>query len=249
MSRLRGMGSVDPVALVVDVVLFDLDGTLLDHRGAVRGALQRWLPTRGVAFADDAVGVWLAAEDRHFPEWRAGRISLVEQRRRRMVDFLNHLGDVAADSSVLDALFGEYLVHFEASWCMYDDVLPAIDALRAAGLEVAVLTNGESSQQAAKLHAVGLADLFGEVLTASELGAWKPDPSIFHMACERLAVAPSRVVHVGDRHDLDVVAPRTIGMHAIHLDRTGEGPLAERDRIESLHDLLAGIDRLSPRRA
>ena len=233
----------------VDVVVFDLDGTLLDHQCAVSGALQRWLPTRGVEFADDAVKAWLAAEDRHFPEWRAGRISLVEQRRRRMCDFLDHLGGNAADAAVLDSLFAEYLVHFEASWCMFDDVLPAIDEVRARGLEVAVLTNGETKQQGAKLRAVGLAGLVGEVLCASELGAWKPDPSIFQIACGRLARAPSRVVHVGDRHDLDVAAPRTIGMHAIHLDRYGEGPFEESDRIESLHELRDALDRLSPARA
>lgn len=67
----------------------------------------------------------------------------------------------------------------------------------------------------------------------------KPDPSIFIAACQRLGVPPGAALHVGDLHDLDVLAPRVAGLRAVHLDRIGRGPVDETARITSLDQLLA----------
>jgi putative hydrolase of the HAD superfamily len=48
------------------------------------------------------------------------------------------------------------------------------------------------------------------------------------------------VVHVGDRHDLDVEPARLAGLRAVHLDRHGQGPTEDPFRITSLRD-LAGL--------
>ena len=82
---------------------FDLDGTLVDHEGAVVRALHDWLPRIGVApdAVPPLVSTWFAAEERHFASWRSGEISFAEQRRRRLRDVLPLIGRSVPDDAEL----------------------------------------------------------------------------------------------------------------------------------------------------
>jgi putative hydrolase of the HAD superfamily len=221
----------------VQAVVFDLDGTLLDHHGAVRQALHGWLPLLGVTASPDLLAAWLRAEDRHFPAWRAGRTSFAEQRRRRLRDFLPLIGLEPGEDEHLDRVFEGYLACYQAAWTAFEDVAPALALLRARSIPAAVLTNGTEEQQHAKLRAVGLLDALGPVLTAEALGVAKPDPAAYLLTCRCLGLSPDTVLHVGDLHDLDVLAARAAGLQAVHLDRAGSGPLEEPCRISSLREL------------
>lgn len=221
-------------------VLLDLDGTILDHDGAVTRALAGWLPELDVASTDQTRRLWFAAQDRHLVAWRRREISFAEQRRRRLRDSLPAVGvPVPADDAALDGVFHGYLRHYERSWQAYDDVPAALAAIAAAGLCTAVLTNGSTRQQHDKLARIGLTGRLGPVYTAEELAVAKPSPDAFLAACRRWGLPPGAVLHVGDDHDLDVRAAREAGLHAVHLDRTGTGPAGEPLRIASLRELPA----------
>jgi putative hydrolase of the HAD superfamily len=201
-------------------VLLDLDGTLVDHEGAAAEALRGWLPSLGVPATDDVIALWAALQEKHLVAWRERRISFAEQRRRRLRDFLPAVGiGLADDERSLDAIFDEYLHWYEASWRAFDDVPDALAAIARAGLATAVLTNGTVVQQTAKLARVGLLDKVGPLFTPDDLGVAKPAAEAYLKACERLGLPPAAVLHVGDRYDLDVEAPRAAGLRAVHLDR------------------------------
>jgi putative hydrolase of the HAD superfamily len=220
----------------VSVVLLDLDGTLMDHPRAVRSALVGWL---GEAATEPVVAAWFAALDRHLLDWRAGRISWTEQRRRRLIDFLPVLGRPVGAPEELDRVFAEgYLAHYGRSWTAYEDVEQGLAALEATGYRLAMLTNGSEHQQHAKLAALGLLDAVGPVFTAEGIGARKPDPAAFTIVCDRLGVAPAEVVYVGDEYEVDVLAARAAGLGGVLVDRDGAGPAEEQARIRSLRDLV-----------
>ena len=218
-------------------MIFDLDGTLVDHVGAVTQALAKWLPELGAALTPELSDAWFSAEERHFAAWRAGDITFAEQRRRRLRDFLPLVGHPVGDEAELDDVFSGFLFHYEASWTCFDDVEETLDALSSLPVVTAVLTNGTDEQQHAKLKAAGLEARFAEVFTAEGLGAAKPDLSTYRRVCEALHVDVGDALHVGDLHALDVVAPRQAGLQAVHLDRTGAGPVDEPERIRSLLEL------------
>ena len=96
-------------------MLFDLDGTLLDHESATAAALRAWLPSYGLSNEDieAVIPLWSDLERRHYPAWRAGEISFQEQRRRRIRDFLPAVGRTV-QAARLDAVFAEYLTCYEA---------------------------------------------------------------------------------------------------------------------------------------
>ncbi|MBL7254156.1 HAD family hydrolase [Paractinoplanes lichenicola] len=223
-------------------VLLDLDDTLIDHHGAVRAALDRWLPEFGVASTSDTYALWDEVQERHMVAWRERRVTFAEQRRRRLRDFLPQI-QVPYEESALDDIFEGYLRAYEASWRRFPDVDDALVALAAAGLATAVLTNGTVAQQRAKLVKAGLEGRVGPLFTVEDLGVAKPSPDAFRLACERLGLEPARVVSVGDRHDLDVLPARAAGLRAIHLDRHDAGPHDEPDRLTTLAGLAPALSR------
>ena len=216
-------------------VLLDLDGTLVDHEGAAAAGLRAWLPALGLAPTDAAIARWATVQEPHLADWRDGRISFAEQRRRRVRDYLGTRGTDAE----LDALFAGYLTHYENAWQAFDDVTETLDTLADAGVSTAVLTNGSRGQQLRKLIRTGLDMRVGPVFTVDDLGVAKPHAAAFRQACARWGYAPGEVLSVGDNHALDVLGARAAGLSAVHLDRHGRGPAGEAHRMSSLKELGA----------
>jgi putative hydrolase of the HAD superfamily len=234
-------------------VLFDLDGTLMNHEAARTAGLQAhlsgWLPGLDVDEFSRLDEEWQRLEALHYDEYTRGECTFAEQRRRRVQGMRAALEREPAGELTADAWFGSYLRHYRAAWSAFDDVLPALSALTAAHPPVAlgVVTNGEGEPQRAKLAAIGLGERFRVVVASGEEGVAKPEPTIFALACERLGVAQEQTAHVGDRLDLDAEAAVAAGLHGVWLDRLGAAPNpAGVVRIQTLHDLpavLRGFDR------
>ena len=72
------------------------------------------------------------------------------------------------------------------------------------------------------LERAGVAGLFDAIVVSDEVGWRKPHPAILAHALERLQVAPSQALFVGDRADIDVVGAQRAGMHAVWINRGGE---------------------------
>lgn len=239
---------------MAELIVFDLDGTLVDHRGAALTAIGELVrPYTGAALpAHDLVRRWWTLERRHMEEYLAGRCSFDEQRRRRLRSFLPLLGEPVPDGPALDEWFADrYLPAYEAAWRLYPDVVPCLDDLRAlpAAPRRAVLTNGDRRQQRAKLARFGLLDSFDAVLTSAELGVAKPDPACFTTACRRFGVRPHDAVYVGDWLEGDAIAAARAGLTGIWLDRgvhpiTGE-PTSPADLSDPAVTRIDDLTRLT----
>ena len=126
-------------------------------------------------------------------------------------------------------------------WRPWDDVVPCLTRLRAAGVRTAVISNWDGRLEGL-LAGMGLGTLLDTVVCSAAVGLHKPDPRIFGLACERLGVAPSECVHVGDHYYSDYVGATAAGMGAVLIDRhgwianPGTAPL-----IRTLGDLEAAL--------
>jgi putative hydrolase of the HAD superfamily len=234
---------------MADVIFFDLDGTLVDHRSAVFEAIGRIVQAAPNATAppEELVALWWTLEARHMREYLAGQCSFAEHHRRRVRSFLPMLGEPVPESpGLLDTWIAErYLTVFEESWQCYPDVQPCLETLKRlpGGPRLAVLTNGDPEQQRAKLARFGLLEYFEAVLTPTELGAAKP--AAYATACHHMRTDPAQAVNVGDMLASDVNAAALAGLTGIWLDRGidfvtgGPSPTADETvlRIERLTDL------------
>jgi len=115
-----------------------------------------------------------------------------------------------------------------------------LSALRGRGLSLGVVSNADGRVEA-QLGLAGLAEFFDVILDSDLVGVAKPDPRIFAMALERLAVPPAAALHVGDLPDLDVEAAREAGLGAVLYDPWDVSPEFGPDRILRLEDLLERI--------
>ncbi|WP_166136393.1 HAD family hydrolase [Nocardioides ochotonae] len=224
-------------------VLFDLDGTLVDHRAAADAAVAEWVTQHGGRreSGDDALAAeWVRLEALHFAAYLRGEATFQEQRRSRIAQFLAFLGRPVPDTGAVDRLFESYLELYEAAWVAYDDVVPALDLLAESGVALGVLTNGDEAQQRAKLRAVGLLDRFDCVVASSSLPAAKPDAAAFAGACERLGISPGSVSYVGDTLRTDALAATQAGLRGVWLNRLAEDPHVQPEAtISSLLEIEA----------
>src|SRR5579885_1426725 len=76
----------------------------------------------------------------------------------------------------------------QAAMQVIDETVDTIRQLRADGYRTALLTNNVAEERATWQAMVPLADLFDTVVDSSEVGLRKPDPRIYRLTLERLAV-------------------------------------------------------------
>ncbi|MEU9208568.1 HAD family hydrolase [Streptomyces sp. NPDC048415] len=149
--------------------------------------------------------------------------------------------DIAAEYAAREAAGrGEHLDETD----LYDDVRPAMTALRQNGVHV-VIAGNQTARAGQLLRALDLpADL---IVTSEELGAAKPAPEFFQRVMEMAQVAADTTLYVGDHPANDVRPARAAGLRAAHLRRGPWGHLwadhpsvvKEADwRIDSLTQLI-----------
>ena len=118
----------------------------------------------------------------------------------------------------------------------FPGVVETLDALRADGLELAIVTSKISWGATGELTQTGLLDRFATVVGHDDCERHKPEPEPLFVAMERMLLdEPSEVAYVGDT-PADVKAARAAGCHAI--GATWGSLDADRVRAES-PDLLA----------
>ncbi|GAB2971491.1 HAD family hydrolase [Nocardioides montaniterrae] len=204
-------------------VLFDLDDTLVDHRGAADRGVRSWLGGLGLADSpadlDELVERWFALEARHYERAQRREISYAEQRRVRIREFLPSWD--LADDELADDVFAGYLGSYQAAWRAFGDAADAIERALTDGLRVGILTNGDVRIQTEKLRRTGLLRDDVPLYASSELPAAKPDPRAYAAACAALGTAPAQTLMVGDSLRHDVLGAQRAGLSGVLLDRPG----------------------------
>ncbi|MGV8881025.1 MAG: HAD family hydrolase [Rhodoglobus sp.] len=220
------------------LVLFDLDDTLFAHRNAVSaGILAHRLHHGGALGAADSSiedARWNELEERHYHRYLAGELDFVGQRRARAREFVEPFGlDLGADH-LADEWFDRYFDHYVNAWMLHEDALACLDSLGERGIRLGIITNGDAAFQGNKIAKLGLTDRFEHVIASGDLGFAKPDPRIFHHACELFGVAPKQSVYVGDRLETDAIGAADAGLTGVWLDRNRVGTPEQLARAASV---------------
>ncbi len=123
------------------------------------------------------------------------------------------------------------------NFTLYEDALPVLGDLRARGIRIGLVTNGQRDlDEFVRHHRLEVDAMVG----SKAHGRIKPHPSIFVAALSQLAVAPDEAAMVGDSYEDDIEGARALGMRAIFLDRDGLRP-EELDSIDTLLALPAAL--------
>lgn len=97
------------------------------------------------------------------------------------------------------------------------DVVATLQALRAMGLRIGIVSNAayRPKLMLQQLSALGLRDYFDGVTFSSEVGLRKPHPAIYRDALKKVGVEPASALFVGDRVREDIEGPKQLGMRAV----------------------------------
>ena len=121
------------------------------------------------------------------------------------------------------------------------DISTLLEALRAAGLKVALATADTRVPTQHALDALGIADLFGTVVCGDDGFAVKPAPDMGLEVCRRLDVAPHEAVMIGDTTS-DLQMARKAGFGWAVAVASGA---STRDDLAPLADLVIdGLDEI-----
>jgi putative hydrolase of the HAD superfamily len=124
-------------------------------------------------------------------------------------------------------------------YTMYPDTIPALDALKASGFKLAVLSNWDTTLFRT-LDEFGLTPYFDVIVASLVEGVEKPHPRLFEILTERSAVKAKNILHVGDDPVADVNGARGAGMYALLIDRAPEAVPAS-GRITALTQILERV--------
>src|SRR5690606_32751648 len=81
---------------------------------------------------------------------------------------------------------------------------------------------GTVSNGPADLAEIGISHHFQTSIAACRFGTGKPDPKIFHAACDALGVEPAETAYVGDDPFLDVEGAQRAGLRGVLMKREGQ---------------------------
>ncbi len=196
----------DPAEL--QLVLFDLDGTLIDTLPDISLALDRsfaaqgW-PTPGLARARGWVG-------------NGSRMLLA-----RAMAWHQQCPVEAIDDADLDVMqqpfFDQYEQHCAERSALYPGVLDALELLRELGIPLGCVTNKPGRFTPAVLRGCGIDHYFALTLSGDSLARRKPDPMPLFHALEHVGVPAAQSLMVGDSEN-DVLAARAASMPVLAVD-------------------------------
>jgi 2-haloacid dehalogenase len=103
----------------------------------------------------------------------------------------------------------------------YPEVPAMLRELKGRGMKLAILSNGTPPMLAAVVNNSGLDGVFDAVLSVEEVGVYKPHPSVYGLAVERLQIAPARICFLSS-NGWDAFSAKAFGFQVIWCNRFGQ---------------------------
>jgi putative hydrolase of the HAD superfamily len=212
-----------------DAVLFDLDGTLCRRTQDTDAVFAAAFDRAGTAPFAEPDDLWAALDGPPDPDDRVGYLGAGFARLAAQ-----HDRDV--DPLTLAEAFVAGVDDTQVE--LTPGAERALDAAAATG-STALLTNGPTDRQAAKVDALGLAERVDAVVYAGDHPRRKPHAAPFERTLAALDVPAARALYVGDSLAYDVAGAHTAGLAAAWLadDGADPAPYTPEFVLDSLADL------------
>jgi len=200
-----------------DALSFDCYGTLIDWETGIAAVLGPWARSRGLDVGDEALlTAYSGHEARAEAEHPADPYPLILARSLR--DLGRELGARVTDQDA------QRLAGSVPDWPPFPDSRAALAAL-AERYRLIILSNVDNESFAASNRRLGVR--FTSVLTAQDIGSYKPSPRNFAALLAeagRLGIPPARLLHVAQSLFHDHVPARQAGLATVWINRRHDRP-------------------------
>lgn len=224
-------------------LLFDFDHTLFDSDTSLVAALEATLAEAGVDEPGTRYPVFDRINRALWKQVEAGALTPQQVHIARFVELTEELG-IDADPAALATSYGRALGdHGE----LYPGAQALLDALAEAPVAMALVTNGLSEVQRARIARTGIGRFFDAIMISAEIGAAKPGSAIFDLTFEALGRPdPAGAVMSGDHLPSDMRGGADYGIATCWYNPTGrvaDLEVAITHDVRSLaeiHDVVTG---------
>jgi putative hydrolase of the HAD superfamily len=234
----------------VKALLLDLDDTLLDYSGGVDDC---WAAAcaagceNGHREVADALVPAIVESRRWFwdepARHRRERVNMLGAWTKIVEHALATLG--RPDAALAAAVAADFARRRRERMQLFPDARLCLDAWRANGVRLGLVTNGDASQQRDKITRHALAAYFDVIVIEGEFGAGKPDEAVYRHALATLGARAQDTCMVGDHLDFDVAGAQQLGMRGVWIDRAGAGlPAGCAVRPDAIIRTLSELERL-----
>jgi 2-haloacid dehalogenase len=145
----------------------------------------------------------------------------------RYADFWQVTGDALdfalSTLQIEDAVLRARLMNLYLTLDAYPEVPATLKQLKQSGIKLAILSNGTPAMLAAATGNAGIADLFDAVLSVEEVKVYKPHPSVYKLACDRLNMAADRICFLSS-NGWDAYSAKAFGLRVVWCNRLGQTP-------------------------
>ena len=180
------------------LLLCDLDDTLAARRSLFAAWATRFL-----------TGIGHPAEDL---QWL---IELDADGYRHREDFFRQVIERYALTDTAAAFEQVYLRDYASRFQCDPDVFSALARARAAGYRIAIVTNGATTFQGAKIASAGLDEVVDACCISEAEGYWKPAPELFRIAAERCGESLDGAWMIGDNPVTDIGGAAALGIRSV----------------------------------
>jgi 2-haloacid dehalogenase len=108
----------------------------------------------------------------------------------------------------------------------FPDVKPGLEALKALGFRLAVLSNGEPKMLEAAARSAGILTLLDHIVSVEEVKIFKPSPRVYNLAPERLSMSNAELGFVSS-NSWDAAGAASAGLRAFWIQRSAAEPPEE----------------------
>ncbi|MGM0166018.1 hypothetical protein IGI39_000972 [Enterococcus sp. AZ135] len=227
---------------MIQGIVFDLDDTLYEQQAPFAAAIHSLFPSFPASEMKALFIRFRHYSDFHYMKSITGEWTLEKMRYERIRLALADFDFVPADAD-LDAFQTAY-DHALQTISLPIEISSALDWLKEQKVPMGIITNGPVKRQEDKLNALQLANWFDweSILISDGVQIQKPDPRIFKLMEEHLALSPESLLYIGDSFDNDVIGAKAAGWSVWWFNHQGRdipsGQTAIFDKeIKSFNDL------------
>ncbi|HHK5534388.1 TPA: HAD family hydrolase [Bacillus mobilis] len=187
---------------MIQAVLFDLDGTLLDRRQS----LKQFIHDQYNRFASHLMNIEQSEYCSRFLELDNNGYTWKDK------VYATLLCEYNITTLTPEQLLHDYITNFQHHCIPFQNMHELLQRLIQQNIKIGIITNGFTDFQINNLRALNIHTYTNTILVSEAEGIKKPHPEIFERALQKLDIKASECLYVGDHPENDVLGSERIGI-------------------------------------
>ncbi|PEM28139.1 HAD family hydrolase [Bacillus wiedmannii] len=217
---------------MIQAVLFDLDGTLLDRRQS----LEQFIYDQYNRFSSHLMSIEKTEYCSRFLELDNNGYTWKDK------VYATLLCEYNITTLTPEQLLHDYIANFQHYCIPFQNMHELLQRLTQQNMKIGIITNGFTDFQMNNLRALNIHTYTNTILVSEAEGIKKPHPEIFERALQKLDVKASECLYVGDHPENDVLASERVGILGVWKRDSFLGDFEHPRTVNDLLEVLSFVE-------